>query len=288
MDFNKPIAEQASNIPGAISGVADKISTGLTDLTSNADLGSASNEFVNSNSIISKFAFLLLVLIVFILLLNLGVYFISLFLRPDYSPYVIKGLANGNSIINIPQDPSNSNSVTIFRSNNAEKGIEFTWSIWLNINELPNETANIFSKGNGTNQNGPTVSLKKGENDSGMIEINMDSVTGTNDKPIQIKNIPLNRWFNVAVRLQNKIMDVYVNGTVAKRHIFTNIPKQNYGDVIVGRFNGELSDLRYFNTALNVFQINNIVMAGPNMKAANNQNDKKFDYLSNIWFRPQS
>ncbi len=288
MDFNKPIAEQASNIPGAISGVADKISTGLTDLTSNADLGSASNEFVNSNSIISKFAFLLLVLIVFILLLNLGVYFISLFLRPDYSPYVIKGLANGNSIINIPQDPSNSNSVTIFRSNNAEKGIEFTWSIWLNINELPNETANIFSKGNGTNQNGPTVSLKKGENDSGMIEINMDSVTGTNDKPIQIKNIPLNRWFNVAVRLQNKIMDVYVNGTVAKRHIFTNIPKQNYGDVIVGRFNGELSDLRYFNTALNVFQINNIVMAGPNMKAANNQNDKKFDYLSNIWFRPQA
>jgi hypothetical protein len=295
MDLNKPLVEQASDIQAgvsdAISGATNRITSGLSSLTSNADLGSASSEFINSNSIISKFVFLILVLIVFIMLMNLGVYIISYFLRPDLSPYVVKGLINGNTQVRIPQDPKNSNSVTIYRSNNASKGIEFTWSVWLNINELPSAESPIFNKGNDTTQKGPMMTLKKGTNDSGTISIFMDSVVATDNTTtptVTLTNIPLNRWFNVAIRMQNKIMDVYVNGTVAKRYVFTNVPKQNYGDVVIGRFNGELSDLRYFNTALNVFQINNIAMAGPNMKSANNQRDSKFDYLSNIWFQPQA
>jgi len=292
MDVNKPLMEQASNIQSgvsdAISSASNSITSGLSSLTSNADLGSASSEFVNSNSIISKFVFLLFVLIIFIMLMNLGVYIISYFLRPNMSPYVVKGLINGNTQVRIPQDPKNSNSVTIYRSNNAAKGLEFTWSVWLNINELPaTGSATIFSKGDGVSQKGPMIGLTKGANGSGTIEIQMDSVVGENDK-IQIVNVPLNRWFNIAVRMQNKIMDVYVNGTVAKRYVFTNVPKQNYGDIIIGRFNGQMSDLRYFNTALNVFQINNISMAGPNMTSADNQRDTKFDYLSNLWFKPQA
>ena len=295
MDFNKPLGEQASSIQAgvsdAISGATNKISSGLSSLTSNADLGSASSEFINSNSIISKFVFLILVLIVFIMLMNLGVYIISYFLRPDLSPYVVKGLINGNTAVRIPQDPKNSNSVTIYRSNNASKGIEFTWSVWLNINELPSAESPVFNKGNDATQKGPMMTLKRGTNDSGVISIYMDSVVATDNTTtptVTLTNIPLNRWFNVAIRMQNKIMDVYVNGTVAKRYVFTNVPKQNYGDVVIGKFNGQLSDLRYFNTALNVFQINNITMAGPNLTTAYNQRDSKFDYLSNIWFQPQS
>ena len=295
MDFNKPLGEQASSIQAgvsdAISGATNKISSGLSSLTSNADLGSASSEFINSNSIISKFVFLILVLIVFIMLMNLGVYIISYFLRPDLSPYVVKGLINGNTAVRIPQDPKNSNSVTIYRSNNASKVIEFTWSVWLNINELPSAESPVFNKGNDATQKGPMMTLKRGTNDSGVISIYMDSVVATDNTTtptVTLTNIPLNRWFNVAIRMQNKIMDVYVNGTVAKRYVFTNVPKQNYGDVVIGKFNGQLSDLRYFNTALNVFQINNITMAGPNLTTAYNQRDSKFDYLSNIWFQPQS
>jgi hypothetical protein len=295
MDFNKPFVEQASGLQSgvsdAISGTADKITSGLSSLTSNADLGAASSEFINSNSIISKFVFLILVLIVFIMLMNLGVYIISYFLRPNMSPYVIKGLINGNTQVRIPQDPKNSNSVTIYRSNNASKGIEFTWSVWLNINELPSVESPIFNKGNDNTQKGPMMTIKRGTNDSGTISIFMDSVVAsdnTTTPTVSLTNMPLNRWFNIAIRMQNKIMDVYVNGTVTKRYVFTNVPKQNYGDVVIGKFNGQLSDLRYFNTALNVFQINNITMAGPNMTTANSQRDTKFDYLSNIWFQPQA
>ena len=60
-------------------------------------------------------------------------------------------------------------------------------------------------------------------------------------------------------------MDVYVNGEIVKRVSFEHVPKQNYGNVNVCHnkgFSGNLSDLRYFSRALNVFRITNIVNKG--------------------------
>jgi hypothetical protein len=300
MDLNKPILEQfsgpQSSVSDAITSATDTISSGFNNASS-ADLGNASSEFLNSNSIISKFVFLLLVLIVFIMLMNLGVYTISYFLRPNTSPYVVKGLMNGNLRKTIPQDPTNSNAVTIYRSNNEDKGIEFTWTIWLRVDALPtiNISETIFSKGNGTTLNGPTMTLHKGTGDggasdnTGTIKIKMDTVANEpSGNVVEIKNIPISKWFNIAVRMQNKIMDVYVNGVVANRHVFQNVPKQNYSDIIVGGFTGNLSDLRYFDSALNVFQINNIVMAGPNLKTEESTAVSRFDYLSSSWYKPQA
>ena len=123
---------------------------------------------------------------------------------------------------------------------------------------------------------------------TGTINITMDTVAPETDgNVVSIKNIPIGRWFNVVIRMQNKIMDVYVNGVVTNRRVFKNVPKQNYGDVSVGGFNGNLSDLRYFNAALNVFQINNIVMSGPNLTAEGSSVDSRFDYLSSSWYQPQ-
>ena len=53
-------------------------------------------------------------------------------------------------------------------------------------------------------------------------------------------------------------MDVYINGTIALRHIFNSVPKQNYGNVYVNMnngFNGLLSDLWYHDYALSGTQI---------------------------------
>ena len=302
MDLNKPIAEQIS---GAQAGISDTISNATSRITSGfaspVDLGGASSEFLNSNSIISKFVFLILVLIIFVMLLNLGVYLIGYFLRPNTSPYVVKGLIKANRKITVTQDPKNSNAVTIYRSNNEDKGIEFTWSVWLQLDGLPwGASKPIFSKGVGSKQKGPAVTFIKQNTESGTdaaaktgtgaIKIEMDSVVPNDPDniPVIIKNVPLNRWFNLAIRMQNKIMDVYVNGIVANRYVFKNVPKQNYGDIEVGGFNGNLSDLRYFDSALNVFQINNITMAGPNLTSAATAKDTKFDYLASAWYQPQA
>ena len=221
--------------------------------------------------------------------MNLGIFLINYILQPSKSPYVIKGIHSGNTQVMIPQDPKNSNAVTIYRSNNADKGIEFTWTVWIKIDKLPVNTTtyeNIFTKGSGENQKGPKVSIKANVDTTGSIVIDMDSVNSSTPESIDIANIPLGRWFNLAIRLQNKIMDVYVNGTVAKRHVFSNIPRQNFGDVIVGKFDGTLSDLRYFDSALNVFQLNNIAMSGPNMKEKPKTPDRRYDYLSSSWYSP--
>ena len=57
-------------------------------------------------------------------------------------------------------------------------------------------------------------------------------------------------------------------------------------EALVGDFDGTISDLRYFDTALNVFQINNIAMAGPNMQSESKALDTRFDYLSSAWYSP--
>jgi hypothetical protein len=92
--------------------------------------------------------------------------------------------------------------------------------------------------------------------------------------------------------MKNTILDVYVNGTIAGRIVLDHVPKQNYHPVIVNgsdkSFSGSISDLRYFNRALDVFEINAIVANGPNLTSSNlssySQNTGYFTYLSNMWY----
>jgi len=68
---------------------------------------------------------------------------------------------------------------------------------------------------------------------------------------------------------------------------FTQIPEQNYGDVFIGYhgYNGGISNLRYFDSALSVFQISNIVMSGPELRnPEENQEIGSADYLSSSWY----
>ena len=88
------------------------------------------------------------------------------------------------------------------------------------------------------------------------------------------------------------MLDVYVNGTIAKRHNMEFAPKQNFNDVVVnanGGFSGKLSNLRYYAYALNVFELNNIVMWGPNTQPSDLSIDSRaksgnYSYLSNMWY----
>ena len=70
-----------------------------------------------------------------------------------------------------------------------------------------------------------------------------------------------------------------------------DVPKQNYENVYVcnnGGFNGNIADLQYYDYALSVFQINNIVVWGRNTKASNASGTADATgfpyYLSNLWY----
>ena len=253
-------------------------------------------EFLESNSLVAKFAFLLLVIFAFVILLRAGISLIGYFLKPSESPQLINGMVDATQMIVFPQDPSNNGAVTIYRSVNATDGLEFTWSTWIFINNLQTNASiykHVFSKGNSNIQqdgliqpnNAPGLYIAPNTND---LVVLMNTFNVINEE-ITIPDMPLNKWFNVIIRCQNTTLDVYINGTIARSIELSGVPKQNYGDVYVamnGGFNGYISNLWYYNYALGTAAIQNLVSNGPNTKmiGSNGMNDTQADYLSLRWF----
>jgi len=267
---------------------------------------SGTKEFFQSNSLVAKVAFLVLVVILFVILLRLGSTLITWMFSPSKNPKLVDGMKNAKLAKTIPADPSVDNSVPILRSNNERDGIEFTWSVWLYIDDLEYNRGvmkHIFHKGdaelshNTANEGGsPEDDIKSTSvcpalylhNSKNSLVIFMNTFGSMNEK-VEIDDIPLNKWINVAIRLEGKIMDIYINGKVSKRHIFKAVPMQNYGDTYInanGGYSGMISDLWYHNRALTGVEILNIVNAGPSLSA---QDEIKVfpPYFSLKWYFQQ-
>jgi hypothetical protein len=254
------------------------------------------NEFLESDNLVTRFAFLLLVIFVFVLLLRIGISAVAYFLKPDSSPHLIDGMVDARQMLIFPQDPSANNAVTIYRSVNASDGLEFTWSTWIFINSLqtnPGIYKHVFSKGNSDltkngmvqPNNAPGVYIAPNTND---LIVVMNTYNVINEEII-IPDIPINKWVNVIIRCENTTMDVYINGTIARSINLVGVPKQNYGDVYVGMnggFDGYISNLWYYSYALGAGEIQSVVSKGPNTRllSGNGVIDKMYDYLSLRWF----
>ena len=262
--------------------------------TSNGNYGSPS--FLESNSLVAKFAFLILIIFAFIILLRVGISTISHFLTPSGSPHLIDGMVDGKQLIVFPQDPSSNGAVTIYRSVNASDGIEFSWSVWIFINSLQyleGQYKHIFYKGNSNlEQNGlnfpnnaPGLYLAPNTN---ALVVMMNTYNVINEEVV-IPDIPINKWFNVIIRCKNTTLDVYANGTIIRSVNLIGVPKQNYGDVYVGMnggFDGNISNLWYYDYALGTSEIQKIINGGPNttMIGSSGMSDKLANYLSLRWY----
>ena len=314
-DVQSYVGEKSKNIGESITSSLEGVKSSLNEF-SNKSVLDASGEFLDSNSLLAKFSFLLLVIIVFVILLKLFMVVISYFTMPSGSPYIVKGSLNGNEYVILNQDPSKDKSTVVLKSNDRNSGIEFSWSMWLFLNgnvNAQNALQNVFVKGDATFNtttglnlvNGPGVYLSpftvaNNNEQTYSLFVVMDNIGGatqpsialsdpqfdasgniaTNDTvdSIRVAGVPLQKWVNVVVRLQNMVLDVYINGTIVGRHYMKYIPRQNFNNVTVGGnkgYDGKLSDLRYHDYALSVFEINNIVMFGPNTTASSLSSDSK-------------
>jgi hypothetical protein len=255
------------------------------------------NDFLYSTSSVSQLAFLLLVIFSFIILLRIGINILSYYFQPNTSPRLINGMVDARQMIVFPQDPSSNNAVTIYRSVNANDGLEFTWSTWIFINSLQTNSGlykHIFSKGNSNlNKNGMiepnnAPGLYIAPNTNSLVVV-MNTYNVINEEII-IPDIPINKWVNVIIRCQNTTLDVYINGTIARSINLVGVPKQNYGDVYVGMnggFDGYISNLWYYDYALSPSAISNLVYGGPNTKLITQVPEPKVkntDYLSLRWY----
>jgi PAS domain S-box-containing protein len=154
MNFRNPFSQNNSSAFGSISQYNPYSNTGYGN---SAMFGAYGNQgFMQSNSLIANFAFLLLVIFGFIILLRIGISALVYFMKPPDSPHLIDGMVSGDQMIIFEQDPSNNNAKTIYRSINANDGIEFTWSTWVFIDGIVTDSTttpqyrHIFSKGNYT------------------------------------------------------------------------------------------------------------------------------------------
>jgi len=259
--------------------------------------GDGMKEFMESNSLIGKIAFFLLVLFLFIVFLRIGISILGwIFSSVNNSPHLINGMVDAKQLIVIPQDPTVDNAITINRSVNATDGIEFTWSVWIFIDDLTYNSGKyktIFYKGNdGLQSNGlnfpnnaPGLYIAPNTND---LVIIMNTFNIINEEII-INDIPLNKWVNVIIRCENVNLDIYINGLVTKSHNLHGVPKQNYGDVYVamnGGFSGFISNLWYYDYGLGIGTIQEIVKHGPNTTLSGNNaiNEKDPNYLSMRWY----
>jgi hypothetical protein len=253
-------------------------------------------DFMSSNTLVAKFSFFLLVLFIFIILLRLGISFLGWLLAPSKTPKLINGMIDAKNMMVFPQDPNSSNAVTIKRSVNSTSGVEFTWSVWVfidNLQYLSGQYRHIFHKGNdqlsntGLNFPNNAPGLYISPNTNALVVI-MNTFNDINEEVV-IPNIPINKWMNVIIRCQNDKLDIYINGTITKSIQLKGVPKQNYGDVFVamnGGFDGYISNLWYYNYALGTTAISNLVNSGPNLKMTGSSSfaNKMSKYLSLRWY----
>jgi hypothetical protein len=276
-------------------------------LSSSSSGGFGIREFMDSNSLVAKFAFILMVFIVFSVAVKLSIIGLSYIMLPSMSPFVLDGTANTEDMaINVSQDPSKPDSVFIARSMNEDGGLEYTWSAWFFINQVPlkkDRYSRIFSKG-GEGTKSSDDGIYYPNNAPGMYIRFTDSITDTNpdrkDKGVNVSllavvdvggkqdntadtrrnlherliatDIPIKNWVNAVIRVTNNVVDLYINGRLAQRRKTAGIPLQNYGKVNIGedkavnRFSGYISTIQYFNYSIGANKIKSIVDEGPNMK----------------------
>ena len=271
------------------------------------------SDFLQSNSLVAKFAFLILVVIIFSILLTLGAKLIRWLVAPSPDPTLIKGLVDAKRMRIITQDPALDGSIPILRSGSRDPGagpgsgpddtgMEFTWSVWMFVDDLTYKEASykhVFHKGNlrpappgsqnagmsGPN-NAPGLYIAPHTN---TLVVAMNTF-GAVQEQVEIPDLPLNKWVNVIIRLSaQRQLDVYINGVLTERKVLGDVARQNYGDVYVaanGGFSGYISALRYFNWSIGVNRIQSIVDAGPNLNPDKESLLKTAvpHYLSTRWF----
>lgn len=146
----------------------------------------------------------------------------------------------------------------------SQVGYEFTFSTWFYIKDwgykydMPKY---VFQFGKDDSPH-PRVSLYPQKNS---MKIEMDTYN-RGIKTCDISDIKVQRWNHLGLVLQNKTLDVYVNGSLARSCTFEYVPKLSQGgDLLVspnGGFEGIISDLFYSNKAFSPNQMNYMYRKG--------------------------
>jgi hypothetical protein len=208
------------------------------------------------------------------------------------------------SVIN--QDPNQKGAITIYPSVNAPSGLEFSYSCFLMLNKTTfaggsSGLRHIFHKGSANYKPLMCPGVFVRNNDNALV-IYMNEAGSWNTN-CELPNIPIGKFFHLAIVARNTNVDIYINGNVAHRMKLNTVPKQNFGDVyvfntetfsdaasspdepftVVGPATGLISRLSYAGYALNYEQIDRMVRQGPSTDLVSASQNLP-PYLSDNWW----
>jgi len=274
---------------------------------------------MGSDSILARVTFIILVIIVFFILLRIGVLILGLINEPTKNPVIMNGMQDGESSKKFNVNPNKSNSTPIFRSDNEHSGLEFTWSVWINVEErvaTPERVYHVFNKGEITQHNssdsyfdinGPGVYLESTTNGTSkqldlhvLMDVHERRSKSNDDLQIKVTSLTLNKWINIIIRGKHDTLDVFIGGILVKRQKFTEVLKQNYGHIYVGQeliynntpqhgFPGKISGLTYFDHAIGTTKMLEIQKMGPNLTYLGKE-DYEYtldNFFSSLWYSGQ-
>ena len=203
------------------------------------------------------------------------------------SPWILKGTKDAKKRMLILQDPSKEGSKTIHRSENEYGGLEFSYAMWMYIEDWSykfGQWKHVLHKGNESSWplRCPGIWLHPKEN---ALRVYVNTFRNIGEYA-DVKNLPLNKWFHVAVAARQRNLDIYINGNLAKRHTLEGIPKQNSSDIYINSFRGfggYLSNIRYHDYYLSFSELDSHLQRGPsNMPCIDSQEVPPY-FTPNWW-----
>lgn len=166
--------------------------------------------------------------------------------------WIVQNTVTSDKSIVISQNPSNPNAKMILPSDNERTGVEFTYSFFLFVSPSTFDTSGklkqVFYKGyqKPFPLLGPGVFVRSDEN---TMRVFMNSYKSWYSY-VDIKNIPIQKWFHCAVVFRKNNLEIFINGNMKGRvSMEDTYPYQNYQNLIVfGKTNAGVASKKYVNT----------------------------------------
>ena len=141
----------------------------------------------------------------------------------------------------------------------------YAYSIWIYVDDWSyryGEEKIIFLRGMIGSIFAPALSLMPNDNTA------VITMTTSSD-PFEciVPNIPIQKWTNIIVTLNNKSLDAYVNGKLVKTCVLPDLPVVNSEAAIYltpdGGFSGYTTRFQYWSTPISPQQAWNVYKKGP-------------------------
>ena len=263
-------------------------------------------DFITGTGLLAQVVqFVLLTMIVYFVLLAGSSIATMIETYSDSTTSLLPLLYDGPKVIY--QDPNQQGAITINPSVNAPAGLEFSYSCFLflkgtTFQGTSSGLRHIFHKGSPVYKPlmCPGVFVRNNDN---VLVVYMNNASAWNTY-CEIPNLPVNKWFHLAIVVRNMNVDIYLNGNVAHRMQLPAVPSQNFGDLytfksetfsdkgsapsedvfeVVGAASGLISSLLYSAYALNYEQIDRMLRTGPSTQLESASQDLP-PYLTDSWW----